>query len=143
MVPVGDFITGYRKTCLGPGELITAVVIPKPHPGTIVTSYKVSKRRDLDISTVSAGFSLDSRNGTVESIILAYGGMAAQPVRAANTERFITGKEWSEAVIRQAMKLLEEEFTPLNDVRAGAAYRSLIARNLLLKFFVETEGLAG
>ncbi|HPJ62606.1 xanthine dehydrogenase small subunit [Lentimicrobium sp.] len=143
MVPVGDFITGYRKTCLGPGELITAVVIPKPHPGTIVTSYKVSKRRDLDISTVSAGFSLDSRNGTVESIILAYGGMAAQPVRAVNTERFITGKEWSEAVIRQAMKLLEEEFTPLNDVRAGAAYRSLIARNLLLKFFVETEGLAG
>ncbi len=79
----------------------------------------------------------------MESIILAYGGMAAQPVRAANTERFITGKEWSEAVIRQAMKLLEEEFTPLNDVRAGAAYRSLIARNLLLKFFVETEGLAG
>ena len=143
MVQIGDFITGYRKTCLRPDELITAVVIPKPQPGTIVKSYKVSKRRDLDISTVSAGFSLISRNGTVEKIILAYGGMAAQPVRAVNTERFIAGKEWSEPVIRQAMKLLEEEFTPLSDVRAGATYRSLISRNLLLKFFVETEGLAG
>lgn len=143
MVPVGDFITGYRKTCLRPDELITAVFIPKPRPGTIVASYKVSKRRDMDISTVSAGFSLDSRNGTVTQIVLAYGGMAAQTVRAVKTEQFLTGRAWSFPVIREAMAILEKEFTPLSDTRAGAAYRSLTARNLLLKFYEETEGEAG
>lgn len=142
MVPVGDFITGYRRTCLRPDELITAVVIPKPQPGTIVKSYKVSKRRDLDISTVSAGFSLISRNGTVARIVLAYGGMAAQTVRAVKTEQFLTGRAWSFPVIREAMTILEKEFTPLSDVRAGAVYRSLIARNLLLKFYEETGGEA-
>jgi xanthine dehydrogenase small subunit len=143
MVPVGDFITGYRKTCLRPDELITAVFIPKPQPGTIVASYKVSKRRDMDISTVSAGFSLNSRNGTVTQIVLAYGGMAAQTVRAVKTEQFLTGRAWSFPVIREAMAILEKEFTPLSDTRAGAAYRSLTARNLLLKFYEETEGEAG
>lgn len=143
VVPLGDFITGYRRTCLRPDELITAVVIPKLHTGTIVKSYKVSKRRDLDISTVSAGFSLNSRNGTVAQIVLAYGGMAAQTVRAVKTEQFLTGRAWSFSVIREAMTILEEEFTPLSDTRAGATYRSLTARNLLLKFYEETEGEAG
>ncbi|MCB9022937.1 MAG: xanthine dehydrogenase small subunit [Lentimicrobiaceae bacterium] len=137
---IEDFIKGYRTTDLKPGELITEVVIPKPANAAFIRSYKVSKRKDLDISTVSAGFSLVSVNGTVQEIILAYGGMAAQTMRAVRTERFLTGKTWSQLVVGEAMDILHHEFSPLSDARAGADYRSLVARNLLMKFFVESEG---
>ena len=139
---IEDFITGYRSTDLRKDELITEIIIPKPSPGRIIKSYKVSRRKDLDISTVSAGFSMLAVNGTVSDIILAYGGMAAQPARAIKTEAFLTGKPWTETTVFAAMDILYHEFTPLSDARANAAYRSLVARNLLLKFFEESKGQA-
>lgn len=135
-----DFITGYRSTDLRQDELITEIFIPKPSTGRIIRSYKVSRRKDLDISTVSAGFSMLTVNGTVSEMILAYGGMAAKPARAIKTEAFLTGKPWTEATVQEAMDILIKEFTPLSDARANADYRSLVARNLLIKFFEESKG---
>jgi xanthine dehydrogenase small subunit len=138
IVPVEAFLKGYRQTDIHPDELITEIRIPKPKADTIIHTYKVSRRKDLDISTVSGGFSLQLSSGIVKEIILAYGGMAAQPKRAIETEKFITGKTWNRQVVEQAMKILVKEFTPLSDARADAEYRTLVARNLLLKFFAET-----
>ncbi len=135
---IEDFIKGYRLTDLHPNELITAVHISKPGPGTIIRSYKVSKRKDLDISTVSGGFSLQLENGNVKEIILAFGGMADMPKRASETEKFLTGKSWIRPTIDQAMKILVKEFSPWSDARAGAEYRNTVAGNLLLKFYAET-----
>lgn len=137
-IRIEDFIKGYRLTDLHSNELITAVHVSKPGTGTIIRSYKVSKRKDLDISTVSGGFSLQLDNGNVKEIILAFGGMADQPKRAAETEKFLSGKPWTRPVIDQAMKLLVKEFSPWSDARAGAEYRNMIAGNLLLKFYAET-----
>ena len=139
IIRMDEFIKGYRTTNIRSNELITGIHIPKPAPGTIIKSYKVSKRKDLDISTVSGGFSLSLENGNVKEIILAFGGMAEMPKRAADTEKFLTGKPWTRPNVEHAMKLLVSEFTPMSDARAGAGYRSLVARNLLLKFFVETS----
>ncbi len=134
-----EFIKGYRKTDIRPDELVTAIHITKPAPGTIIRSYKVSKRKDLDISTVSGGFSLKLEKGKVNEIILAFGGMADQPKRAGDTEKFLTGKPWTRSTVEQAMKILADEFSPWSDARAGADYRNLVARNLLLKFYAETS----
>lgn len=137
-IRMDEFIKGYRSTNLRPNELITAVHIPKPEPGTIIRSYKVSKRKDLDISTVSGGFSLRLENGTVKEIILAFGGMADMPKRATDTEKHLVGKPWTRPNVEYAMKILAGEFSPLSDARAGSEYRNLVARNLLLKFYAET-----
>lgn len=142
MVWIEDFIKGYRLTDLRHNELITAVHIQKPAPETIIRSYKVSKRKDLDISTVNGGFSLKLDNGNAKEIILAFGGMADTPKRARNTEKFLFGKSWTRPNVDHAIKILSEEFTPLSDARAGAEYRTLVAGNLLLKFFLETTNPA-
>lgn len=139
IIQIEDFIKGYRLTDIRADELITEIQIPKPNPGIIIRSYKVSKRKDLDISTVSGGFSLLLTRGNVEEIILAYGGMAAQPKRAIETEKFLIGKPWTRPIVEQAMLIIEHEFSPLSDARAEADYRNLVARNLLLKFFAETS----
>lgn len=134
-----DYLLGYRKTSLMPDEIITKVLLPKEE-GQFIRSYKISKRRDLDISTVSAGFSLKlTRDQRVQSLILAFGGMAAITNRAYQTEEFLLGKVWEKSVVEEAMEILKDEFTPLSDARAEADGRKLLAKNLLLKFYLETS----
>jgi len=139
LIPIEDFIKGYRSTDIRSDEFITAVHIPKLTADTFVHSYKVSKRKDLDISTVSGGFSLQLEGGHVKEIILAFGGMADRPKRASETEHYLLYKPWTRANVEHAMKTLIHEFSPLNDARSGAEYRKLVAGNLLLKFYSETS----
>ena len=66
--------------------------------------------------------------------------MAATPKRAANVEQALVGKPWTEETVLAAMEKYAEDFAPLTDMRASAEYRALAARNLLLRFHVETTG---
>jgi xanthine dehydrogenase small subunit len=136
---VSDFITGYRTTDLRTDELITAVIIPPTPANRIVKAYKISKRKDLDISTASGGFWLELKeDGTVRDIGLVYGGMAAMTKHAQKAEQYLLGKQWSRENVEAAMDLVEAEFTPISDARSGKEGRRIMARNLLLKFWADT-----
>ena len=67
------------------------------------------------------------------------GGMAAIPKRAARTEEYLRGEPWNELTLITAMQKLGEDFTPLSDMRASAAYRARAAANLLHRFYLETR----
>ena len=137
---VDDFIKGYRKTACRKDELIVAVKIPRNSKNTKIKFYKFSKRKDLDISTVSAGFRLDlNSNNSVKKIKLAFGGMAAWTKRAKKTERFINGKKWDRRIVDRATTILASEFTPISDARSSAEGRLIAAKNLLIKFWVDTK----
>ena len=138
-VDIEEFIKGYRKTDLKVDELITSVFIPKPDKDVIVKSFKLSKRKDMDISTVSLSYRLVMDKEKVKEIILAYGGMAETTKRAKKTEEYLTGKEWSRNTIEEAMNILQEEFKPISDARASAEFRKIACRNLLLKLFLENN----
>jgi len=138
-IPVGEFITGYRENARESDELITGVIIPKPSPNEIIRSYKISKRKDLDISTISSGFKLVPDNeGAVASIVLAYGGMAERIKRADSVEHFLSGRKWNRETVEEAMQYIDKDFTPISDVRGGAEMRRVAAKNLLLKFWDDT-----
>ncbi len=138
-VDINNFITGYRKTIRKPNELITSIIIPKLTNGSIVKSYKISKRKDMDISTVSAGFRVVLDDRDVKSIILAYGGMAEVTKRATTTEKFLLGKKWNRETIEKAMTMIDKDFTPISDTRGSAEYRRVVARNLLMKFWIDLK----
>jgi xanthine dehydrogenase small subunit len=133
-IPIENFITGYRTIDLKADELIHSVLIPWHKKEERIRFYKISRRKDLDISTVCAAFSLVLEDGVVEQIIMAFGGMAAQTKRAAKAESFLTGKKWDAENIHAAMELIKEEFTPISDARAEKEVRQVAAANLLLKF---------
>ena len=139
-LPVEQFITAYRLTALLPGEIIRSVFIPKPKPGEIFRFYKVSKRKELDISTLSlaAKLCLDREN-QIENVILAFGGMADRPSRAVKTESWLRGKTASPETAEQASLLLKNEFTPISDARSGKEARTIAAGNLLIRLFAETN----
>lgn len=139
-VPLEQFFTGYRKTALAPKEVLAAIEVPRVPSSVRATSYKVSKRRELDISTVSAAFYVDTdAAGKVIVARLAYGGMAATPKRASGAEAAMVGQPWNEATVEAAAKAIATDFTPMSDHRGSAPYRSLVAANLLRGFFDETR----
>lgn len=139
-VPLEQFFPAYRKTALAPKELLAAIEVPRVAPSARASSYKVSKRRELDISTVSAAFYVDTdSSGRVTTARLAYGGMAATPKRASGAEAALVGQPWSEAAVAAAAKAIATDFTPMSDHRGSAPYRTLVAANLLRGFFEETR----
>ena len=70
--------------------------------------YKITKRRDEDITAALGAFHLtlgDGRHGRL-TIRIAYGGMAATPKRATAVEAALVGKPWTEATVEAAMAAL-------------------------------------
>jgi xanthine dehydrogenase small subunit len=137
-VSLENFISGYRKTILADNQIISEIIIPIQEKATLTRFYKNSKRKDLDISTVSAAFRLKLKENKVAEIALYFGGMAATPVRALKTETFLTKKAWTKETVEKSMSILSEEFAPISDARAEAKGRINMAGNLLLKFCVDT-----
>ena len=137
-LPLDAFFLSYRKTALRPGEILERVVVPIPSADTKVTAYKVSKRQELDISTVALGVKVQVQDGMVTEVRVAYGGLAAIPKRAQATESALLGKPWTEETVLGALDTLDEEFTPIDDHRGSAWYRRTVAKNLLHGFYWET-----
>ncbi|WP_378948552.1 xanthine dehydrogenase small subunit [Mesorhizobium sp. ANAO-SY3R2] len=140
-IPLQDFFVAYGKQDRAPGEFVEAVHVPVPATGEKFAVYKVTKRRDEDITATLGAFWLTlAEDGTVAKVRIAYGGMAATPKRASAVEAALLGKPWTEATVEAAMARYAEDFTPLTDMRATAEYRALAAKNLLLRFYMETTG---
>ncbi|BCH13439.1 xanthine dehydrogenase small subunit [Mesorhizobium sp. L-2-11] len=140
-IPLEDFFIAYGKQDRQPGEFVEAVHVPVPAKGTKFAVYKITKRRDEDITAALGAFLLTlAKDGTVVEVRIAYGGMAATPQRALGVEKALLGKPWTEATVETAMAEYAKDFTPLTDMRASAEYRALAAKNLLLRFFAETSG---
>ena len=141
-ISIADFFISYRKTALQPDEVLKTILIPRgvSQPGLARKAawFKVSKRREMDISTVAGAFTvdLDSQN-IIRHVRLAYGGVAAMPARAQKTEAALLGKAWSAETIADVLPILRTEFAPISDVRGSAEYRSGLITSLLEKFFAD------
>ncbi len=140
VVPLADFFLAYRKTALQPDEVVRHIVIPQasvPAGGKRLSdSFKVSKRRELDISIVAAGFRVElDGDGVVRLARLAYGGVAATPVRAKRTGGLLTGQPWTRAPVERVLPVLSGELSPISDLRGSAEYRRGLIVALFEKFF--------
>ncbi|PHQ71939.1 MAG: hypothetical protein COB97_00815 [Paracoccus sp.] len=135
-VALQDFFIDYGKQDRAPGEFVEQVIIPIPQ-NAMVAAYKISKRRDSDITAVAAGFCLSVENGTITEARVAFGGMAATPKRAARAEAALTGQPFAAESFEAAARAVADDFTPLSDWRASAEYRSAVAANLFRRFWLE------
>ncbi len=136
-LPLSQFFLGYRKTALAPNEIIVSVHLPRPLPA-VQRFYKVSKRVLDDISTVAAAFALDlTADRRVQRLRLAYGGVAATPVRAHAAEALAAGQPWNRDTVDAVIAELARLGSPIDDHRGSAAYRRAMIGRLLEKFFAE------
>ena len=144
-VPMDQFFVAYRKTALQPNEVLKSIIIPRGGAAAGLTRkfewFKVSKRREMDISTVAGAFVVNlDPDQIVRHVRLGYGGVAAMPARALKTEAALLGKVWSDETIQSVLPVLRTEFTPISDVRGTAEYRSGLITSLLEKFYSDSVG---
>ena len=138
-LPLDAFYVDYMKNHLETGEFVQAILIPKLPAARQVRAYKISKRFDCDISALCAAFTIELDGDSVREVRLVYGGLAAVVKRAAAAEAALHGKPWSADRVAAAQAALAQDFKPLSDMRASAAYRLQVAGNLLQRFWLETR----
>ena len=137
-MPLEDFFLDYRKQDRRPGEFVAGISFPEAAPA--LRCYKISKRFDQDISAVCGCFNITVTDGRVTAARIAFGGMAGIPKRATHVEQALIGQAWGEAAITAALPAFAQDFTPLSDMRASAAYRLETAANLLIRYFHDLNG---
>ncbi len=135
LVNINDFYVGYKKTAAKPDELISQVVLPLPKAGELFKLYKISKRKDLDISTFSAAVWMRLDGSKIAEVRIAYGGVGPKIMRMPQTEAHLIGGELSQELFDSAAQTVVTEIKPISDVRGSAEYRLLLAGNILRKFY--------
>lgn len=137
-VSLEKFFIDYGQQDREPGDFVERIDIPLPAQNDLFAAYKISKRRDEDISSVCSAIRLRlDDDGKIEAANICYGGMAATPKRASNAEKALVGSQLNDSSVEAAMTALESDFTPISDMRATAEYRMLAAKNLLRRFAAE------
>ena len=140
VLPVEEFFIEYGKQDREEGDFVESLFLPFVKSGEQFAAYKISKRRDEDISAVCGAFTLRLEDGNVKAARFAFGGMAGIPKRAATVEKELIGKAWTAENVSDALVGFEADFEPLSDWRASASYRMQVTKNLLRRFHMETAG---
>lgn len=137
-VNINRLYQGYKQLDMQRDELIARIHIPLPVAGDVLKLFKVSRRRNLDISTFTAAFLLKQDAGKIKDARIAYGGVGPVVLRLPKTESFLQGKALGELkTFTDAGPIACEEITPISDVRGSADFRYQLAANILEKLYYE------
>ena len=141
-IPLHSFFKGYRETALAADEVLVSVHIPRVSPITRMSSYKLSRRREMDISAVSAGLRVELNDeDKIETLRLCFGGVGATPIRLHEIESKWLGRQWSEQTVQTIAKEVNSELKPISDHRASESYRRKLVQNFLRGFYFETRDI--
>jgi len=142
-IPYREFHTGYRRTALRPGELLTAFRLPPPPPGSRQAFRKVGTRAAQAISkVVVAALGRVDEGGRFDLFRLAAGSVAPTPVRLGAVEAAIAGRPADEATAALAGRLAAGSVTPIDDVRSTADYRRFALERVVRRMVLDLAGTA-
>jgi xanthine dehydrogenase small subunit len=136
---VEAFCRGARATRLARDELISRIRIGLPAGDEVVKLYKISKRKEMDVSTFRGAIRIALREGAIERAAIAYAGVGPTARRLPATEAFLAGRPFSEATFTAAGRRARAEVEPVSDLRGSRDYKLRLAENILLKFFFDSS----
>ena len=139
-VAIVDYYLDYRRTVLEDGEFLLRIEVPEPASWQTLYAHKISKRTEDDISSVFGAFHLLMEEGQLTHCRIAYGGMAATPMRLNALEDALVGQPVTDALRQFAQEQIAETLAPLSDVRASASYRLAMAQTLMDRALRQVAG---
>jgi xanthine dehydrogenase FAD-binding subunit len=139
-VALAEFFIAPGKTVMQADELLTAVVFTQPVEGFAATFIKSGPRPALEIATVSMGVAGVLKDGVMHGARVAIGAVAPTPLRAAVTEAVLEGRVLNEDAIREAVESVQQEVSPIDDVRASAWYRKHLTGVYIRRALVLLQG---
>ena len=138
-VAINDFFQGYKQIDLTPGELLSEIRVALPPVDRKLRLYKVSRRRDMDISTFTGAIWMDLDGDQIKDVGISYGAVGPTVLRLAETETFLRGQPFTLDTMQRAGEIALQEISPISDVRGGQDFRNRLAKNVLQKFFHEIQ----
>jgi len=134
-IPVAEFFTGYKQFNLKQNEIIGAIVISKKaEKGYEAFHKKVGSRSSLTIAKVGLAGLKRVEKGVIKEIKLSAGSLNEYARRLPKLEVFLTGKEINRIDFAEMEKVLQQEITPISDLRSDKGYRYQVTVNLLKDF---------
>jgi CO/xanthine dehydrogenase FAD-binding subunit len=140
-LPLGEFILGNRRTALQPGEMVTAIRVPKRSAAGTSAFFKLGARRYLVISIAMAAARLVVENGAVAEAAIAVGSCSAVARRLAGVEAALLGRPVTSALADAVLSAPFDELSPIADVRGSAEYREQAAREIVIRALHAATGL--
>ncbi|RZL02277.1 MAG: (2Fe-2S)-binding protein, partial [Hymenobacter sp.] len=135
-VPLAELYLGYKKLAKAPDEQVTEISFPAPRSDDFFNFEKVSKRTHLDIASVNTAAWLRVENGVITAARLSAGGVGPVPLLLRRTGEYLLGRELNAETVAGANEVMQEEISPIGDVRGTAAYKRLLLRQLLFAHFL-------
>ena len=129
-VNIKNFFRGYRKNILKKDEIISSIEIPYANKKNKIFSWKLSKRYDQDISTVSLAINIQMQNNIIKELHIAAGGVAATPILLDKLCKLMLEKKLDDA-IEFAINNIENYIQPISDLRGSSHYRLEAIKGLL------------
>jgi len=126
-VPIGDLWTGPGATVVAPGELLVAVDLPEPAPGTGSAYVRLEYRRQMEIAVVGAAAVVTVDSGSVADARIAITALAPTIRRVAEAEQALVGTDGGDDAVGAAARAAAAGSAPISDVRASADYRVAMA----------------
>jgi CO/xanthine dehydrogenase FAD-binding subunit len=134
-IALDQFLTGYRQTAVRPGELVTAVLIPKELVGGTSRFEKLGSRAYLIISIVMLAVAVETEGDRISGARIAVGACSPVAQRLPALERDLVGLRWSHrAAVADVVAAADlSTLHPIDDIRAPASYRLDAVRTLLTR----------
>jgi CO/xanthine dehydrogenase FAD-binding subunit len=133
-LPIADFILGPGTTALAAGEILSAIIVPRPPARAIQHFEKVGLRSALACSVASFAAVIDvDGDGVIMSARMAWGSVGPTVVRIAEVEAALIGNTLNREILQRLIPVVRKAINPIDDVRARGEYRRMVAGNLLLR----------
>ena len=135
-IALDAFYQGYKKFDLRDDEIITAIRIQLPLPGSRFNFEKVSRREHLDIASVNTAMRIIESGGTIKQARISAGGVAPVPLFLSKCSEYLTNQPVAVTTLKQCLKMADKEISPIDDVRGAAHYKHSLLKRLLIAHFV-------
>ncbi|MBD3637921.1 MAG: FAD binding domain-containing protein [Crocinitomicaceae bacterium] len=132
-----DFYKGYKDLDMADDDMITAITFKTPGENAKFNFEKVSKRIHLDIASVNTAICVEVENDTIKEIHLSAGGVGPTPLYLRETCAYLKGKELNNETVNAANTIMQNEISPISDVRGSADYKRLLLRQLYYAHFIK------
>lgn len=127
-IAMNEFYTGFKKTALVPGDIVTKIRIPALKEGQKAAYLKHAVRKAMDLAIVGVAAVVTMEGEICTDAKIALGAVAVNAIRAPKAEEILKGQILTEEVLEQAAIAAMESCSPISDVRASAEYRKDMVR---------------
>lgn len=139
-VPAAEFFQDYLTTALAPGDILTAIRIPKLGEGWGV-HYEKFNRVAQAWSVVAVAAAVKRSNGTIAEARVGLANMGSTPLRAAGVEQALAGSAATADSVRAASERAADGTRPPSDLSGQADYRVHLARVLTRRAVTVASGI--